>query len=96
MIDFKLKYIQQFGWRKTKGYKIDTSQINDEYDYIFFEKLEDFCEEVDEYYVDDENPELMYEDIDDVIEHIEDHLEDENLHFDNWKALNEPVKEGLP
>lgn len=91
--ELKEKYLKSCGFRKARGYAINTQEMNPEdFDEIFFEgdslqkAIEDYYREVKEYwiYVPSDGMEI-FEDIENAVEYAE---ENNNIDFNEFKKLS--------
>lgn len=77
--EIKELYLKSKGFRKTKGFAINTQEMNSEdYDEIFFEgkdlmtAIEDFVRVVDYWIYEPSDGEQVIEDIDEAIDYVDD------------------------
>ena len=69
------QYCKMHGWEKVEGYKLDTSQVEDDWEYMYVSKEELKNRLTDcTFWQYTEEMENVYEDIDQVIEYIEEHF----------------------
>ena len=72
------KYLKERGFRKAKGYAINTEEMNPEmFTEIFYEgktlekAIEDFYREIEEYWICDSEESQIFEDIEEAVEYVE-------------------------
>lgn len=90
--ELKEKYLTERGFRKAKGWAIDSELNPEDYEEIFYEgdsleqALSDFARKVEEYWIyNPSNGEQIFEDIDDALEYAE---EISDVSFEKYVEVN--------
>lgn len=88
----KESYLKERGFKKAKGYAIDTNEMNpEEYDEIYFEgeslekSIKEYWRKIEFWIYEPSEGEQVFEDIDDAIEYAE---EISDVTFDKYKTEN--------
>ena len=87
------KYLQARGFKKAKGYALNTQEMNpNDYDEIFFEgeslkkAIEDYFREVKEYWIyEPSDGEQMFEEIEEAVDYAE---ENSDVSFNRFKEVS--------
>lgn len=91
------RYLRDRGFRKTKGFAVDSRAMNpEEYEEVFFEgrtlnkAIEDYFRKVEYWIYEPSDGEQVFEDIDEALEYAEDNSE---ISFREFKKIVRETKE---